>query len=136
MKKSLFTLAALALLASGAAQADTLSKIKETGGATMGVRESSGALSYTLGDGKYAGFHYEVCTRVLADVQKKLGLAKMEVKYQPSPKVYDKAPDDSRTPMVAAPVSLILDSVSACAAPLVSRARAARVRRDFFIRIP
>ena len=83
MKKSLFTLAALALLASGAAQADTLSKIKETGGATMGVRESSGALSYTLGDGKYAGFHYEVCTRVLADVQKKLGLAKMEVKYQP-----------------------------------------------------
>ena len=83
MKKSLFTLAALALLAGGAAQADTLSKIKETGAATMGVRESSGALSYTLGDGKYAGFHYEVCTRVLADVQKKLGMAKMEVKYQP-----------------------------------------------------
>ena len=83
MKKSLLTLAALALLAGGAAQADTLSKIKETGAATMGVRESSGALSYTLGDGKYAGFHYEVCTRVLADVQKKLGLAKMEVKYQP-----------------------------------------------------
>ena len=83
MKKSLLTLAALALLAGGAAQADTLSKIKETGAATMGVRESSGALSYTLGDGKYAGFHYEVCTRVLADVQKKLGMAKMEVKYQP-----------------------------------------------------
>ena len=83
MKKSLFTLAALALLAGGAAQADTLSKIKEAGAATMGVRESSGALSYTLGDGKYAGFHYEVCSRVLADVQKKLGLAKMEVKYQP-----------------------------------------------------
>ena len=82
MKKSLFTLAALALLAGGEAQADTLSKIKETGAATMGVRESSGALSYTLGDGKYAGFHYEVCSRVLADVQKKLGLAKMDIKYQ------------------------------------------------------
>jgi glutamate/aspartate transport system substrate-binding protein len=27
----------------------------------MGVRESSGALSYTLGDGKYAGFHVEIC---------------------------------------------------------------------------
>ncbi len=83
MKKSLFALAALALLSAGAAQADTLSKIKETGAATMGVRESSGALSYTLGDGKYAGFHYEVCSRVLADVQKKLGLAKMDIKYQP-----------------------------------------------------
>ena len=83
MKKSLFTLAALALLAGGVAQADTLSKIKEAGAATMGVRESSGALSYTLGDGKYAGFHYDVCSRVLADVQKKLGLAKMDIKYQP-----------------------------------------------------
>ena len=83
MKKSLFTLAALALLTHGAAQADTLSKIKEAGAATMGVRESSGALSYTLGDGKYAGFHIEVCSRVLADVQKRLGLAKMDIKYQP-----------------------------------------------------
>ena len=83
MNKSL--IAALSvLLAAGAVQAaDTLSKIKENASASMGVRESSGALSYTLGDGKYAGFHYDVCSRVLADVQKKLGLAKMEIKYQP-----------------------------------------------------
>ena len=83
MKKPLFTAVALALLATGAAQADTLSKIKEAGAATMGVRESSGVLSYTLGDGKYVGFHVDVCTRVLGDVQKKLGLAKMDIKYQP-----------------------------------------------------
>ncbi|MBL8305338.1 MAG: amino acid ABC transporter substrate-binding protein [Rubrivivax sp.] len=70
-------------LATGAAQAaDTLTKIKETASATMGVRESSGALSFTLGDGKYAGFHVEVCQRVLADVQKKLGLPKLDIKYQ------------------------------------------------------
>ena len=49
----------------------------------MGVRESSGALGYTLGDGKYAGFHVEVCQRVLADIQKQLGLAKLDIKYQP-----------------------------------------------------
>ena len=83
MKKPLFTAVALALLATGAVQADTLSKIKEAGAATMGVRESSGVLSYTLGDGKYVGFHVDVCTRVLADVQKKLGLAKLDIKYQP-----------------------------------------------------
>ena len=82
MKKTLFV-TALALAAAGVAQADTLKKIKDSGAVTMGVRESSGALSYTLGDGKYAGFHYEVCTRVLADIQKSLGLAKLEVKYQP-----------------------------------------------------
>ncbi len=82
MKKMSFVLAALALAAAGAAQADTLAKIKASGAATMGVRESSGALSYTLGDGKYAGFHVEICQRVLADVQKQLGLPRLDVKYQ------------------------------------------------------
>src|SRR5437867_3292889 len=82
MKKSLWVLAAL--LAVGAAHAeDTLKKIKDTGAVTMGVRESSGALSFTLGDGKYVGYHVEVCQRVLADVQKQLGLSKLDVKYQP-----------------------------------------------------
>jgi glutamate/aspartate transport system substrate-binding protein len=77
-------LALAALAATGAAQAqDTLKKIKDSGSVTMGVRESSGALSYTLGDGKYAGFHVEVCSRVLADIQKQLSLAKLDVKYQP-----------------------------------------------------
>jgi len=81
MKKTMFALAAL--MAFGVAQADTLKKIKDTGTATMGVRESSGALSFTLGDGKYTGYHYEICQRVLSDIQKQLGLAKLEVKYQP-----------------------------------------------------
>ena len=83
MKKMSLVLTVLALAAGAAQAADTLAKIKDSGAVTMGVRESSGALSYTLGDGKYVGFHVEVCQRVLADVQKKLGLAKMEVKYQP-----------------------------------------------------
>nr|WP_295085468.1 amino acid ABC transporter substrate-binding protein [uncultured Roseateles sp.] len=81
-KKSLLVLA-LAAAAIGAAQADTLKKIKDSGAVTMGVRESSGALSYTLGDGKYVGYHVEICQKVLADVQKQLGLAKLDVKYQP-----------------------------------------------------
>ena len=83
MKKMSLVFTALALAAGAAQAADTLAKIKDSGAVTMGVRESSGALSYTLGDGKYVGFHVEVCQRVLADVQKKLGLAKMEIKYQP-----------------------------------------------------
>ena len=63
MKKTAFAFAAL--LACGVAQADTLSKIKESAAVTMGVRESSGALSYTLGDGKYVGYHIEICERVV-----------------------------------------------------------------------
>jgi glutamate/aspartate transport system substrate-binding protein len=81
MKKILL---AAALMAGFAAHAeDTLKKIKDSGTITMGVRESSGALSYTLGDGKYVGYHVEICQHVLADVQKQLGLSKLDIKYLP-----------------------------------------------------
>lgn len=84
MKIALVAVAAtLALSLVQAQAADTLAKIKGSGVVTMGVRESSGALSFTLGDGKYAGFHVEVCQRVLADIQKSQRLAKLEVRYQP-----------------------------------------------------
>ncbi|MDZ4328791.1 MAG: transporter substrate-binding domain-containing protein [Pseudomonas sp.] len=80
-------LAALAItvLASGGvfAQAnDTIAKVKASGVITMGVRDSSGALSYTLGDGKYAGYHVEVCQRIIANLEKTVG-RKLEVKYLP-----------------------------------------------------
>ena len=84
MKLKLIALSA-ALLASGAvfAQAtDTVAKAKASGVVTMGVRDSSGALSYTLGDGKYVGYHVEICQRVIANLEKAVG-KKLEVKYQP-----------------------------------------------------
>jgi glutamate/aspartate transport system substrate-binding protein len=61
---------------------DTVAKAKASGVVTMGVRDSSGALSYTLGDGKYAGFHVEICHRILANLEKSVG-RKLEVKYLP-----------------------------------------------------
>lgn len=84
MKKQLVAFAVAAACAGGAfAQAnDTLAKIKASGVITEGVRESSG-LSYTLGDGKFTGFHYDVCAKIIADIQKHLGLAKLDTKYQP-----------------------------------------------------
>jgi glutamate/aspartate transport system substrate-binding protein len=89
MKKQILALAAMALAAgtaaaqtaAPAAAASTLDKVKASGVVTMGVRESSGALSYTLGDGKFAGFHVEICQRILADLEKAAG-RKLEVKYQ------------------------------------------------------
>jgi len=82
MKKNLLVAALLGLGVIATAQADTLAKIKSSSAVTMGVRESSGALSYTVGDGKYAGYHVEICQRVLADVQKQLKLNKLDIKYQ------------------------------------------------------
>ncbi|AQS52208.1 amino acid ABC transporter substrate-binding protein [Paenalcaligenes hominis] len=84
MKKH-FIAAALFALASGSALAqatDTLQKIKDSGSVTLGVRESSG-LGYTLGNGKYVGFHTEMAENIVDDLRKDLGLEKLEIKYQP-----------------------------------------------------
>jgi glutamate/aspartate transport system substrate-binding protein len=82
MKKSLLvaTLAS-AVFAAQAQTTDTLKKIKDTGTVVMGVRGSSGALSYTLGEGKYVGYHVELCQRAIEDIGKQLG-KKIEIKYQ------------------------------------------------------
>ena len=83
MKKQVLALSILALAAGGAfAQAnDTLAKIKASGVITEGVRESSG-LSYTLGNGQYTGFHYDICANIIKDLEKAAG-KKLETKYQP-----------------------------------------------------
>jgi glutamate/aspartate transport system substrate-binding protein len=84
MKKHLlaFAVATLAVGSAFAQANDTLAKVKASGVLNMGVRDSSGALSYTLGDGKYAGFHVEVCQRIAAEVEKQAG-RKVEIKYVP-----------------------------------------------------
>ena len=83
MKKHILAVAVLAAVSCGAnAQGtDTISKAKASGTITMGVRDSSGALSYTLGDGKYAGYHYEICQRIIANLEKAVG-KKLDIKYQ------------------------------------------------------
>ena len=83
MKKHLLAFAVAALAAGGAfAQAtDTIAKVKASGTITMGVRDSSGALAFTLGDGKYTGFHYEVCQHIIANLEKAIG-KKLDIKYQ------------------------------------------------------
>jgi len=85
MKKSLvlgLTLAS-AFAISQPVLADTLAKIKSSGIVTMGVRESSGGLSFILGDGKFSGFHVELCERAISDIRKQLGLTRLETRYQP-----------------------------------------------------
>ncbi len=84
MKKHVLAFAVAALAVGGAfAQAsDTIGKVKASGVITMGVRDSSGGLSYTMGDGKYGGFHVEICQRIIGNLEKAIG-KKVEVKYLP-----------------------------------------------------
>ncbi len=81
MKKHLLA-AAVTLLAASSAMAqagDTLAKIKASGGISLGVRDSS-ALSYTLGNGKYVGFHTEMAERIVDDLSKQVG-KKLNITY-------------------------------------------------------
>ena len=88
MKKTLLMPLAISIIGlfsapAAFAQQSTLDKMRSSGAATMGVRESSGALSYTLGDGKYAGFHVAICNTVLRDIQKQLNIKTLDIKYSP-----------------------------------------------------
>jgi glutamate/aspartate transport system substrate-binding protein len=82
MKRLHFSVLAFGLFTSAwSLQAASLDKISSSKTITMGVRDSSGALSYTLGDGKYTGFHVEICKRVIADLEKKLKTP-IKIEYQ------------------------------------------------------
>ncbi|MDA7417838.1 amino acid ABC transporter substrate-binding protein [Xenophilus arseniciresistens] len=83
MKKQALVLVLAALAAGGAfAQAnDTLAKIKASGTISLGVRDSS-ALSFTLGNGKYVGFHTEMGERIIADLSKAAG-KELKITYTP-----------------------------------------------------
>jgi glutamate/aspartate transport system substrate-binding protein len=70
-------------IAAGAASADTLSKLAESKKLVVGARESGAPLSYTLGGGRFAGYHVELCERVIAGLKKSLKLPELEVVYQP-----------------------------------------------------
>ena len=74
---------AVAALAAGSVMAqatDTLAKIKAAGVVNLGVRDSSG-LAFTLGGGKYVGFHTEMAERIIGDLSKNLGVP-LKVNYQ------------------------------------------------------
>ena len=83
MKKQLIALAILTLTGTAvfAQSNDTLAKIKGSGSISLGVRDSS-ALSYTLGNGKYVGFHTEMAERIVDDLSKAAG-KKIAITYTP-----------------------------------------------------
>jgi glutamate/aspartate transport system substrate-binding protein len=83
MKKSLFAVAvALAAVGSAHAQAnDTLAKIKAAGKVVIGTRDSSAPLAYTTGDGKYTGYHVEICNRIVDAVKADLKLPNLATEY-------------------------------------------------------
>jgi glutamate/aspartate transport system substrate-binding protein len=82
MKKTLLALAAV--LAVGAVHAqsnDTLAKIKAAGKVVIGTRDSSAPLAYTTGDGKYTGYHVEICNRIVDAIKADLKMPNLATEY-------------------------------------------------------
>ena len=60
-------------------QGATLDKIRASGKIVLGVRESSYPLSYFDAGGKAIGYHIDICHRIVAAVQARLGLPALTV---------------------------------------------------------
>jgi glutamate/aspartate transport system substrate-binding protein len=81
MKK--LALALAAVLACGVVQAaDTLAKIKSANKIVIGTRDSSAPLAYTIGDGKYVGYHVEVCRKIADAIKANLKAPNLPIEYQ------------------------------------------------------
>ena len=83
MKK--LALAIAAVMACGAVSvaqaADTLAKIKAAGKIVIGTRDSSAPLAYTTGDGKYTGYHVDVCLKIADAIKANLKAPTLPVEY-------------------------------------------------------
>ncbi len=64
-----------------ARSADTLAKIKSSGVVNLGVRDSSG-LGFSIGGGKYVGFHTEMAERIVDDLKKELNAPDLKINDQ------------------------------------------------------
>lgn len=65
------------------ANADTLKKIADSKKIVIGVRESSPPLSYSLGPGKYVGYHVELCEKMVGAIKRRLQINELAVEYAP-----------------------------------------------------
>jgi ABC-type amino acid transport substrate-binding protein len=77
----------LALFCGGQLQAvesgGTLSKIRENGAMVIGYRKNSPPFSFVDGQGNPSGYSIDLCKRIAAAVQKRLGIPEMVVTYVP-----------------------------------------------------
>ena len=81
MKKVALALAAILACGVGHA-ADTLAKIKTANKIVIGTRDSSAPLAYTIGDGKYVGYHVDVCQKIADAIKANLKAPAMPIEYQ------------------------------------------------------
>jgi glutamate/aspartate transport system substrate-binding protein len=85
IKKLLILLLATHLCAGAAVaqERDTLKKIKASNSITLGMRDASIPFSYLDSKQQYQGYTLDLCLKVVAAIEKKLGVAKLTVVLNP-----------------------------------------------------
>ena len=78
---ALLGIAGLAAGASAQEPGGTLKKIKDSGRIVMGTRDSSAPLAYTLGGGRYTGYHVEMCERIIDAIRKQINAPALKIEY-------------------------------------------------------
>ncbi len=73
----------LCALAPGAARADTLDRIRDTGVFKLGFRMDAKPMSFLDPDGNAAGYSVDICRRMATALQVQLGLDSLKVQYIP-----------------------------------------------------
>ncbi len=78
--------ACLVLLAATVAQAagsSTLERIRSEGSIRLGYRAGAAPFSFKERDGSVRGYSVEICTRVVASIQKQLGMSALKIEWTP-----------------------------------------------------
>ena len=78
---AIFALAGLAASAQAQGLTGTLKKIKDSGKVVMGTRDSSAPLAYTLGGGKYTGYHVELCQQIIEALKRQINAPAVRTEY-------------------------------------------------------
>jgi glutamate/aspartate transport system substrate-binding protein len=79
--RALALVSAMGAMSASAQDNDTLAKAKAAGTITMGVREASPPLSYSLGN-SYVGYHVELCEQMLSRLLPGVAIRQMAVTSQ------------------------------------------------------
>lgn len=76
-------LIALAFAAHAAGASPTLERIRTDGSIRIAYRAGAAPFSFKERDGSVRGYSVEICTRIAASIQKRLGLASLRVEWTP-----------------------------------------------------
>jgi glutamate/aspartate transport system substrate-binding protein len=78
---TLVVVAAIAIPTQAQNLTGTLQKMKDSGKVVLGTRDSSAPLAYTLGGGKYTGYHVELCERIIDAVKRQIKAPATRIEY-------------------------------------------------------